>query len=104
MHNYKKIPRETPRPIEQSKGWLPSIHFTDKQLPQIKNWEPGKIYEVALQIKQKSKELKDESKEISASFEIIGVKALMNEKETYSSIKKTSTSNLKSIAKERGLM
>lgn len=46
----------------------PSIHLTDKDLPEIKDWKVGETYEVIMKIKMNSK--MDFKKELSAGFEV----------------------------------
>jgi hypothetical protein len=57
---------------------LPSLYLTAEDLPAIKDWEVGKTYELAIKVIQTSKN-QDEvngKKNLSARFEIKGIKVL----------------------------
>lgn len=55
------------------------LRLSEKELPEIKDWEVGKTYEVVLTVKQMSKRQGSEwdtsadSKEVQATFEIVNV-------------------------------
>ena len=63
---------------EVSKIYYPTVHFNSKELPEIKDWEVGKTYELKLKVKQKSmrEAMHGEEKMRIADFDIIGVEVL----------------------------
>lgn len=79
MADFKKVKGEKFDSAISERVHLPSISFNSEQLPEIKNWEVGQAYEVALQIKQTSLS-QERDKKFSAGFDIVGVKVLNNPK------------------------
>lgn len=77
----KKIKPEKPSEIKEmpARKFYPHFGIDLKHLPQAKQWEIGKTYKVALEIKQTSISM-DESlvggKEGRAGFDIIGIKVI----------------------------
>lgn len=50
----------------------PEFSISGKQMPEIKDWEPGNVYEMVIQVEQKS--LNIDGDRASARFEIVGYK------------------------------
>ena len=51
------------------KSYYPSISFSSKNLPEIKNWQVGKTYRLIVEVKQTSMR-ENENGEINAEFDI----------------------------------
>ena len=51
---------------------MPTLHLTSKQLPDIKKWEVGHEYTIAMTVKQTSHSINTDG--ASAGFEILSVK------------------------------
>lgn len=81
---------------------FPSIHLNQKQLPEIKDWEVGKNYEIALKVRQTSKR-EDDDKKISGSFDIVGIKVFMSEEESKKQLRKASNQEIDNKMKESGM-
>lgn len=75
MLKLKKIQPESYEDFPVGKKYFPSLHFDNKEVSEIKNWEVGKIYQILLEIKQNSK---SESKDgvVDASFDITAYKVM----------------------------
>ena len=56
----------------------PSIYLSDKDLPEIKNWEVGEEYWLAVEVRLSSKSISEENgkKAMRASFEILKIKSV----------------------------
>lgn len=69
---------EEDAPVE-AEEFKPTVSFSAKQLPELKNWKVGSKYQLVLEVEQKS--LREESYgknkgELKGSFEVLNVKAL----------------------------
>lgn len=81
--NLKKIPVAKEKPkflIEDQKlpYFLPSVHLSSKQMPEIRNWEVGKNYKLVIEVNMRSKneDERDGKTNASGSLEIVGYKVL----------------------------
>ena len=79
MLKLKKIPvgkkhEGVDMPVENE--YPPTIHLTDKQGPEIKDWSVGKSYQMIVEVKQTSMSENKDGKEVrvDASFEITAYK------------------------------
>ena len=70
----KIIKPETSGRPEEALAQYPTIYFNSKDLPELKDWEVGKTYEMKIRIKQIS--MLEEKEHISGSFNIIGIEVL----------------------------
>jgi hypothetical protein len=70
---FKPVKRSRGGMEVSTRGYLPSISFDEKQLPEIRKWEVGQTYEIGLKVKQVSLSEEDGSP-LNARFEIHGVK------------------------------
>lgn len=54
----------------------PTLYLTDKDLPELKDWETGKTYKLDITVKQVSKSERDtgNGKEMTGTFDITDVK------------------------------
>jgi len=59
--------------IEKLGSYERTIKFTDKELPEAKDWEVGKNYELDVTVKQVSRTERDKQDAIT-TFEIIAVR------------------------------
>lgn len=87
MPKLKKIPVRKPkhRALEMAMDldpmFPPSLHFSGKQVPEIKKWEVGEKYRMIVEVEQTSKnENKDGT--VSASFDVVAYKPLGSNYET----------------------
>ena len=73
----KVKPHKMDEPSEIKKEYFPTLHLNSKDLAEIKDWEVGKDYYVAMKITQTSSDMQSDEKgeRWSASFDIkeIGV-------------------------------
>jgi len=102
MAQFRKIQGERFGVERPERVHLPTIHFNEKQLPELKHWRVGENYEVALKIRQTSMREGDDKK-ISASFDIVGVKVLMDEKEAKKQLRKASDKEIDEKMEQSGL-
>ena len=56
----------------KEQSYRPSLHLSFKDLPEAKEWEVGKTYKLAMEVKQVSKSIREG--EGDASFEIFKIK------------------------------
>lgn len=63
----------------------PSLYLTSKDLPAIKNWKVGEIYEVKVKIKQKSMNERDDGTH-SGSFEVQEIEPVKEQKDDLASV------------------
>lgn len=53
-----------------------TIHFSDKDLPELKSWDVGKTYKVTVEMEQTSKNIHEhgEGKRTNGTFEVKSIK------------------------------
>ena len=56
----------------------PTIFLSEKDFPEVKNWEVGSEYKLLVTVKQTSKSIDqyDKKQQVSARFEIVNVKVV----------------------------
>ena len=73
----KKIPvskgEDSVKVNPSSSMYPPSFYVSDKQMPEIENWEVGEKYTMVIEVEQKSMSEGDD-KSISANFDIVAYK------------------------------
>lgn len=81
--NLKKIPVNTQKPkyaIEEEKlpYYLPSLHLSSKQMPEIRNWEVGSNYKLVIEVNMRSKSEDEKSGKTNASgsLELVAYKVI----------------------------
>lgn len=80
MLNLKKIPVKKSESGDKAieslmDSYPPSIHLSDKQVPEIKNWKAGQTYQLIIQVKETSMNIQKDGR-VDASFEITHYKAV----------------------------
>jgi len=66
---------------ETSREYKPTIRFSEKELPQVKEWEINKSYTLQVEVTMKNKgEDMWEAKGIGGTFQINSVKAIEEDK------------------------
>ena len=70
---FRKLEKADDMPIVMEGMFERRITFTDKELPQIKDWEVGKDYEIVLKVRQHS--VREHDKGTKADFIVNSVKA-----------------------------
>ena len=64
----KTIQPESPTAEMSKRKYYPSFHISSKELPEVKNWDVGKKYQILLEARQTGK--REDEEGISADFEI----------------------------------
>lgn len=75
-HNIKlnKIKHEPMKGLDMPMSMNPMFHVSDKEMPEIKNWEVGNKYKLVIEVEQKSKS--EDEMGVHAGFEIVAYKHL----------------------------
>ena len=64
--------------VSENKRYLPSFDITDDDLPEIKDWKVGKMYEMRIKVRMKS--LNSREEKTNAGFEIDSLEVIKDKK------------------------
>jgi hypothetical protein len=84
MNKMRKVKGESPMMGHDMPAYLPSFSMTEKDLPEIKDWQVGKKYKLQIEVEMVSSSKNEYGKTgLEARFKIhkVGTKDMMSEKE-----------------------